>query len=86
MPPVYGATSQSATPRYPNSAVRGRPGKTGARDAGDAVARNEGFHPHALAGMIIEVLEQYEPTGAVDTARFPTLDDFAARHIAHRHP
>ena len=36
--------------------------------------------------LFTEGLEQYERTGAVDTALFPTLDDFAARHGAGGHP
>ncbi|MGA5565308.1 phosphotransferase [Streptomyces platensis] len=36
--------------------------------------------------LFLEVLEQYERTGAVDTAHFLTLDDFAARHGAPGHP
>ncbi|UQA95678.1 hypothetical protein [Streptomyces halobius] len=36
--------------------------------------------------LFMEVLEQYERTGAIDPARFPTLDDFAARHSAPGHP
>ncbi|MGW3274060.1 phosphotransferase [Streptomyces kronopolitis] len=45
-------------------------------------------HPkwHYRRHLFTEVLEQYERTGAVDTARFPTLDDFAARHGAPGHP
>ncbi|UQA91457.1 phosphotransferase [Streptomyces halobius] len=36
--------------------------------------------------LFMEGLEQYERTGAIDPARFPTLDDFAARHSAPGHP
>ncbi|MEJ8653596.1 phosphotransferase [Streptomyces sp. MS1.AVA.3] len=36
--------------------------------------------------LVLEGLEQYERTGAVDTAHFLTLDDFAARHGAPGHP
>ncbi|WP_326615889.1 hypothetical protein OG863_01495 [Streptomyces decoyicus] len=33
---------------------------------------------HYRRHLLMEVLEQYERTGAVDSARFPTLDGFAA--------
>ncbi|MEO3978094.1 aminoglycoside phosphotransferase [Streptomyces sp. CAU 1734] len=36
--------------------------------------------------LLTEGLEQYERTGTVDTALFPTLDDFAARNRAGDHP
>lgn len=36
--------------------------------------------------LFLEGLEQYERTGTVDSARFPTLDDFAARHGVSDHP
>ncbi|MGW5819040.1 phosphotransferase [Streptomyces noursei] len=41
---------------------------------------------HYRRHLLQEVLEQYERTGAVDTARFPTLDDYASRHSAPGHP
>ncbi|MEU9488093.1 hypothetical protein [Streptomyces decoyicus] len=37
---------------------------------------------HYRRHQFVEVLEQYERTGAVDTACLPTLDAFAARHGA----
>ncbi|UKY47818.1 phosphotransferase [Streptomyces inhibens] len=37
---------------------------------------------HYRRHQFVEVLEQYECTGAVDTARLPTRDVFAARHGA----
>ncbi|MFI1502599.1 phosphotransferase [Streptomyces platensis] len=40
---------------------------------------------HYRRHQFMEVLEQYERTGAVDTACLPTLDAFAARHGAS-HP
>ncbi|MGW7579249.1 hypothetical protein ACWGJY_36065, partial [Streptomyces sp. NPDC054765] len=36
--------------------------------------------------LLTEVLEQYERTGAVDPARFPTLGGFAARRDTAGHP
>ncbi|MFI8007932.1 phosphotransferase [Streptomyces sp. NPDC086010] len=36
--------------------------------------------------LFTEGLEQYERTGTVDTALFPRLDQFAARHSAGDHP
>ncbi|MFI9046151.1 phosphotransferase [Streptomyces sp. NPDC053427] len=41
---------------------------------------------HYRRHLFMEVLEQYERTRAVDTARFLTLDDFAARHGIPGHP
>lgn len=41
---------------------------------------------HYRRHLFTEVLEQYERTGTVDPARFPTLDDFTTRHDAAGHP
>lgn len=40
---------------------------------------------HYRRHLLTEVLEQYERTGAVDPARFPTLDSFAARRDSAAH-